>query len=119
MNSQISIEDIKKLRVETQAPIMEIRRALEKTKGNLTKAKEALKKSLQNQIKVSLFPVNLKKLQYYQYYNLGQCYLETGERDMAKDMFLKSLGLHSDHFKSLQSLGFLALEKGQVKEASE
>ena len=42
MNDQI--EDIKKLRIETQAPILEIKKALEETKGNFQKAKIALQK---------------------------------------------------------------------------
>lgn len=42
MNSQI--EDIKKLRAETQAPILEIKKALVETKGNLQKAKLVLQK---------------------------------------------------------------------------
>lgn len=40
----MSIENIKKLREETQAPVMEVKKALEKTKGDYNKAKEELKK---------------------------------------------------------------------------
>ncbi len=40
----ITIEDIQKLREETQAPIMECKKALEETKGDFNKAKEILKK---------------------------------------------------------------------------
>lgn len=42
MNNQI--EDIKKLRAETQAPILEIKKALEEAKGDFQKAKVALQK---------------------------------------------------------------------------
>jgi len=40
----ITIEDIQKLRGETQAPIMECKKALEEAKGDFDKAKEILKK---------------------------------------------------------------------------
>jgi len=40
----ITIEDIQKLREETQAPIMECKKALEEAKGDFDKAKEILKK---------------------------------------------------------------------------
>ncbi len=40
----ITIEDIQKLREETQAPIMECKKALEEAKGDFNKAKEILKK---------------------------------------------------------------------------
>lgn len=41
---KISIEQIKKLREETDAPVMEVKRALEKANGDLKKAREELKK---------------------------------------------------------------------------
>ncbi len=40
----ITIEDIQQLREETQAPIMECKKALEEAKGDFNKAKEILKK---------------------------------------------------------------------------
>lgn len=44
---KISIEDIRKLRRETKSGVMEVRQALQKTKGNFKKAKEWLmRKSL-------------------------------------------------------------------------
>lgn len=41
---KISIEQIKKLREETDAPVMEVKRALEKAAGDLKKARIELKK---------------------------------------------------------------------------
>lgn len=43
--SKISIDQIKKLREETNAGVMEVRRALEEAKGNEAKARELLKAS--------------------------------------------------------------------------
>lgn len=40
----ISVDDIKKLREKTSAGVMDCRRALEETKGNVQKAEELLKK---------------------------------------------------------------------------
>lgn len=42
---KISVEQIKKLRDETSAPVAEIKKALEETSGNEKEAKEILKKS--------------------------------------------------------------------------
>jgi len=80
-------------------------------------AREALQKSLLLPIEVSLFPVNLGHLCYYQHYTLGQCYLETGKPHLAREMFLKSVNLHMDHHKSFQALGFLSLKDQQFEEA--
>jgi len=44
MNKKI-VEQVKKLRGETGAGVMECKKALEESKGNLTKAKEVLKKA--------------------------------------------------------------------------
>lgn len=43
MDSQVSIETIKKLRREIGAPILEIKKALVKSGGNLVKARDLLK----------------------------------------------------------------------------
>jgi len=40
----VNIEDIQKLREQTQAPVMECKKALEEAKGNLEKANQILKK---------------------------------------------------------------------------
>jgi tetratricopeptide (TPR) repeat protein len=87
--------------------------------GNYKEALEALCKSLTYEIKVDFFPVNLDQLHYYQYYTLGQCYLETGENDLAKEMFIKSLNRHRDHFKSLEALGLLSLRDHKFQDAIE
>lgn len=41
---KISIEQIKKLREESEAPVMEVKKALEKSGGDLKKARDELKK---------------------------------------------------------------------------
>ena len=80
-------------------------------------AREALEKSLRLPIEVSLFPVNLEGLHYYQYYTLGECYLKAGESDRARELFLKSLDFGLKHGESLQALGLMALQNQQYKEA--
>lgn len=85
---------------------------------NFPQARKELETSLRYPVEVSLFPVNLKKLQFYQHYNLGECLLETGEPAAARDFFLKSLGLHADDHKSWQALGLMALKEGQFQEAA-
>jgi glycosyltransferase involved in cell wall biosynthesis len=87
--------------------------------GDFERAQEELSKSIASPIEVSLFPVNLDRLQYYQYFRLGQCYLETGKVDSAREMFLKSLHRHKDHYKSLEALGLLSLRDQKFKEAIE
>ena len=80
-------------------------------------AREALEKSLCLPIEVSLFPVNLDSLHYYQYYTLGECCLKAGESGRAKELFLKSLDFGLKHGDSLQALGLMALQKQQYGEA--
>jgi len=85
--------------------------------GDCRRSLEELEKSLHSPLEVSLFPIDIKHLQYYRYYTLGQCYLETGQKELAKEMFLKSLDLHRDHYKSLEALGLMSLRNQQYKEA--
>lgn len=85
--------------------------------GDYRRSQEELEKSLRSPVEVSLFPIDIKHLHYYQYYTLGQCYTERGEASLAKEMFLKSLDLHRDHHKSLESLGLLNLKEGGFEEA--
>jgi tetratricopeptide (TPR) repeat protein len=82
------------------------------------RAKEELEKSLLLPVEVSLFPVNLGKLRYYQYYMLGQCHAEGGTTEAAREMFQKSLNLHKDHYKSWEALGLLALREGNFADAA-
>ncbi len=83
------------------------------------KAQEELEKSLSMDLDVTLFPVNIKQIQFYQYYTLGQCYLKKGDVSYAKEMFLKSLNLHQDRYKSLEILGMLSLREQRYKDAVE
>jgi tetratricopeptide (TPR) repeat protein len=87
--------------------------------GDYKEAIEELRKSLIFPIQVDFLPVNLSQVCYYQYYFLGQCYLETGEADLAKEMFIKSLNHYKDHIKSLEALGLLSLKENKFKEAVE
>lgn len=80
-------------------------------------AREALEKSMHFPVEVGLFPVNIDGYRYYQYYTLGQCYLETGETGRAREMFQKSLNLHRDHYKSMEALALLALRDQQFEGA--
>ena len=82
-----------------------------------TGAREALEKSLRLPIEVSLFPVNLDGLHYYQYYTLGECCRQAGESDQARELFLKSLDFGLKHGESLQALGLMALQNQQYEEA--
>ena len=82
------------------------------------RAKEELEKSLLLPVEVSLFPVNLGKLRYYQYYMLGQCQAESGEIGTAREMFQESMNLHKDHYKSWEAIGLLALREGNFSDAA-
>lgn len=86
-------------------------------KGNYGQAREELKKSVSLPMEVSLFPLDFKQIQYYQYYTLGQCYLESGEIDSAKEWFLKSIGLYRDEYKSFEALGLISLRDHKYNEA--
>lgn len=44
--NKISIDDLKKLRKKTQAPVLQIRQALEEAKGDIKKAEKELKKAI-------------------------------------------------------------------------
>jgi tetratricopeptide (TPR) repeat protein len=81
------------------------------------KARPELERSLMLPLQVGMFPVNLGKLKFYQYFMLGECFLEKGRKEPAKEMFQKSLNLHKDHYKSLQSLGLMSLREGKFEEA--
>ena len=87
-------------------------------RNEFSRAREELKRSLDLPMEVSLFPVNLGKLRYYQHYMLGKCYAENGEIGLAREMFHKSINLHKDHHKSWQALGLLALKDGNFSEAA-
>jgi tetratricopeptide (TPR) repeat protein len=80
---------------------------------------EALQQSLRFPIEINMFPVNLGKLKYYQLHILGECYRETGQEELAREMLSRSLNLHQDHYTSLQTLGLLALQRGEFTQAAD
>lgn len=86
-------------------------------RGDFEGAQKAFEASLAQPLEVSLFPVNLQRLKYYQRYLLGRSYLETGQGKKAKALLLESLDQYSDHHKSLQCLGHLCLQEGRLEEA--
>ena len=43
--------------------------------------------------------------------------MEIGKSVLVKEMLLKSLNLHRDHYKSLQALGLMALKNQEFEEA--
>ncbi len=83
------------------------------------RAREELRESLLHPIEVGLFPINLKKIRHHQHYLLQQCYLETGEIELAVEMGLKFPNLCRDDSKILEARGLLALKKSQFNEAVE
>lgn len=87
--------------------------------GYYERAKKELEKSLSMDLDVALFPLNIKQIKFYQYYVLGNCYLKEGDESLAKEMFLKSLNLHKDYYKSLQILALLSLKAQRYEEAIE
>lgn len=80
-------------------------------------AVEELEKARHLPLEASLFPINLDRLDCYRYYRLGQCYLETGRFDLAKEMLLKALHLDQSHCGSLEALGLLSLKTENFEEA--
>lgn len=85
--------------------------------GDYKNAKTELEKSIHFPLEINLFPLNIKQIQFYQYYTLGKCYLKMGEIDFAREMFLKSLGLHKEEYKSLEILGLISLNENKYKDA--
>jgi len=81
------------------------------------KAKEELEKSISLPMEISLFPLNIKQIKYYQYYTLGQCYWKLGEIGLAREMLLKSLDLHKDQWRSLEVLGLMSLKDHKYEES--
>jgi tetratricopeptide (TPR) repeat protein len=80
-------------------------------------ARQALEKSLGFSIEVSLFPVNLDSLHYYQHYTLGECCHQAGENEQARAFFLKSLNYGPKHGESLTALGLMALQNQTYEDA--
>jgi tetratricopeptide (TPR) repeat protein len=80
---------------------------------------EALQQSISFPIEINMFPVNLGKLRYYQLHILGECYMKTGQEELAREMLSRSLNLHRDHYTSLQTLGVLALQRGEFRQAAD
>jgi tetratricopeptide (TPR) repeat protein len=80
---------------------------------------EAMQQSLRFPIEINMFPVNLGKLKYYQLHILGECYMETGQEELAREMLSRSLNLHRDDYTSLQALGLLALQRGEFTQAAD
>jgi tetratricopeptide (TPR) repeat protein len=78
---------------------------------------EAMQRSLRFTIEINLFPVNLGKLKYYQLHILGECYRETGQEELAREFLSRSLNLRPDDYTSLQTLGLLALQRGEFTQA--
>ena len=75
--------------------------------------------SLRFPIEINLFPINLGKLKYYQLHILGECYRETGQEELAREFLSRSLNLHRDDYTSLQTLGLLALQRGEFLQAAD
>jgi tetratricopeptide (TPR) repeat protein len=80
-------------------------------------AQQALEKSFRFPIEVSLFPVNLDGLRYYQHYTLGECCHQAGESGRARTFFLKSLDFGRKHGESLAALGLMALQNQNYEDA--
>jgi len=80
---------------------------------------EAMRQSIHFPIEINMFPVNLGKLKYYQLYILGECYRETGQEELAREFLSRSLNLHPDDYTSLQTLGLLALQRGEFLQAAD
>jgi tetratricopeptide (TPR) repeat protein len=79
----------------------------------------AMEQSLRFPVEVNLFPINVGKLKYCQLHILGECYRETGQEELAREMLSRSLNLHRDDYNSLQTLGFLALKRGEFIQAAD
>ena len=80
---------------------------------------ESLQKSLHFPMEISIFPVNLDKLKYFQLHILGECYMKTGQGELAREMLSSALNLHRDDHTSLQTLGLLALQRGEFGPAAD
>ena len=88
-------------------------------KGEYREAIDEMHKALRFPVEVGVSPVRPDAIHFQQYYFLGLAYQQNGEIEHAKEMFLKSLGLHPDHYKSLHKLGVLSLQQYNYKEAAE
>jgi glycosyltransferase involved in cell wall biosynthesis len=82
-------------------------------------ASVVLKQFMERPLNVGVFPLNLSLVSFQRYYYLGVVSKEIGEQDLARKMFVKSLGIHTDDFKSRMSLGSLDLQQGRFAEAAE
>jgi tetratricopeptide (TPR) repeat protein len=86
-------------------------------RGEYRDAIDELQIALRFPVTVGVSPVRPDAIRFQQYYFLGLAYQQTGELERAREMFLKSLGLHPDHYKSLERLGILGLKNCNYQEA--
>ncbi|MGB9697808.1 MAG: tetratricopeptide repeat-containing glycosyltransferase family 2 protein [Thermodesulfobacteriota bacterium] len=84
---------------------------------NYDQAIKHFHESLLFPLEVGLLPINLNQLRYDLHYSLGQCFLEKGQNELAKNNFLRSLQFRNDLPKSYQALGLLYLKEGNFEEA--
>ncbi len=84
---------------------------------NYTQAIEEFNRSLLYPLEISLFPVNFQKLKFDLHFNLAKCYSKNGQKELAKEHFLKSLEFKNNGYKSYRDLGLLSLMEGNFNEA--
>ncbi len=87
---------------------LRLRAAIESASGDLTAAEKDLKEAL------SLAPFNINSL-----LNYGNLLWKFGQKDAARNLFLKALELDKHNQQAMISLGYLAREQGDMKGAED
>jgi tetratricopeptide (TPR) repeat protein len=86
--------------------------------GDYDRACSPLRQSLGLPLEVSIFPVNMEKFVYDQYYTLGRCYQRLGKAEEAQGVWKAYIDRNPDHVQTLELLGMLALESNQIPKAA-
>jgi tetratricopeptide (TPR) repeat protein len=87
--------------------------------GEYAQACSPFRVSLTLPLEFSVFPINKDKFVYDQYYNLGYCYQRLGMVEEAREVWKSYIELYPGHGQTLELLGLLALESGQLSEAAD
>jgi tetratricopeptide (TPR) repeat protein len=87
--------------------------------GEYEKACSPFWASLTLPLEFSVFPINKDKFVYDQFYNLGHCCQRLGMVEQAREVWKSYIKLYPGHCQTLELVGLLALESGQLSEAAD
>jgi len=85
--------------------------------GEYAQACFPLRHSMTLPLEVTIFPLNMDKFIYDQFYTLGRCYQQMGMLEQARSVWKAYTDRNPGHCQTWELLGLLALENNQFSEA--